>query len=494
MPTYVDLLFQALEAHPDAQAFAWDGGALTYRQSAERIAQIAHAFRTAGLREGDGVAMLSTNHPEAFLLMAGALAAGCRYTPLHPLGSAADHSAVLERAQVSAFLFEEEVYGEHVKGLTPLPNHIWQVGGLPYENEPTTRPEISTGPDDLAFLPFTGGTTGTPKGVMLPHRVLVTNAVMTLAGWDLPDRPRYLAVTPVSHAAGVIVVPVLLRGGTIVLQRRFSLEAFAQAVETHRPTMTFLVPAIIYALLDAGADLSGFETIVYGAAPMSPDRLAEAIDRFGRIFLQLYGQTEAPNTVTALRRDEHTPDHLASCGRPIPGIAVKLLDEEGAGVAVGEVGEICVRGPLVMSGYWREPELTAETIRDGWLHTGDLARRDERGFLTIVDRAKDMVVTGGFNVYSREVEDVLAEHPAVAQVAVIGVPDERWGEAVTAVVVTRQPVTAEELIAFVRERKGSVHAPKRVEFADALPLTALAKPDKKALRARYWTGADRQVS
>lgn len=488
MPTYVDLLFQALDAEPDTVAFAWDGGSVTYAEAAVRIARIAHAFRAAGLREGDGVAMLSTNHPEAFLLMAGALTAGCRYTPLHPLGSAADHSAVLERAQVSAFLFEEEVYGEHVKAMAHLPDLVWAVGGLPYDSQPSTRPAVDIGPDDLAFLPFTGGTTGVPKGVMLPHRVLVTNAVMTLAGWDLPARPRYLAVTPVSHAAGVIVIPVLLRGGTVILQRRFSLDEFVANVEKFRPNMTFLVPAIIYALLDASVDLSGFETVVYGAAAMSPERLAEAIELFGPIFMQLYGQTEAPNTVTALRRDDHTPATLATCGRPVPGNAVRLLGQDGAEVAVGEVGEICVRGPLVMAGYWREPELTAETLRDGWLHTGDLARRDERGYITIVDRVKDMVVTGGFNVYSREVEDVLAQHPAVAQVAVVGVPDPRWGEAVTAVVVARVSVPAEELIAFVKERKGPVHAPKNVHFVDALPLTALAKPDKKALR--LWLSCD----
>lgn len=493
MSTYVDLLYQALEAEPDAVALAWDGGSLTYRETAQRISQIAHALRAEGLREGDGVAMLSTNHPESFLLMMGALTAGCRYTPLHPLGSSEDHNAVLRRAEVSALLYEAQVYGDHVTALDDLPGLVWRGGEFAYADRPTTRPDVDISADDLAFLPFTGGTTGLPKGVMLPHRVLVANALMTLAGWDIPAEPRFLAVTPVSHATGLILLPILLRGGTVVLQHKFDLDAFARDVADHRPNMTFLVPTILYTLLDAGVDLSGFETIVYGAAPASPSRLAEAIDRFGPIFMQLYAQTEAPNTLTVLRRADHTTGNLTSCGRPLPGNTVKLLDTDGAEVPAGQVGEICVRGPLVMDGYWKEPALTAEALRDGWLHTGDLARRDERGFITIVDRAKDMVVTGGFNVYSREVEDVLVQHPAVAQAAVIGVPDPKWGEAITAVVVKSGQVTAEELIALVKEHKGSVHAPKRVEFVQALPLTPLAKPDKKQLRARYWSGSTRQV-
>ncbi|RDI68185.1 AMP-binding protein [Nocardia pseudobrasiliensis] len=492
MATYIDLLYQVLAAEPDAVAFVWKDGSLTYRQTAERVSQVAHALRAAGLGQGDGVAMLSTNHPESFVVMMGAIAAGCRYTSLHPMGSADDHTAVLARAEVSAFCYEGR-FDEHVSTLRGLPEVIWRLDEPAYLDQPTTRPRIEVLADDLAFLPFTGGTTGVPKGVMLPHRVLVANALMTLAAWELPETPRFLAVTPVSHATGLILLPVLARGGTVVLQQKFELEEFARNIAEHRPNMTFVVPSILYALLDAGTDLSGFETIVYGASPMAPARLAEAIERFGPIFMQMYAQTEAPNTVTVLRRGDHTPGRLESCGRPVPGNSVKLLDPDGDEVPIGEIGEICVRGPLVMDGYWKAPDLTAEAMRGGWLHTGDLARADERGLLTIVDRAKDMVVTGGFNVYSREVEDVLVQHPAVGQAAVIGVPDPKWGEAVLAVVITNAPVTADELIAFVKEHKGSVHAPKRVEFVDSLPLTAVGKPDKKQLRARYWADTDRQV-
>jgi fatty-acyl-CoA synthase len=250
----------------------------------------------------------------------------------------------------------------------------------------------------------------------------------------------------------------------------------------------------------AEANLASLELVIYGASPMSPARLAEGMRRLGPVFMQLYGQSEAPNCITALHTYEHDPEghpgRLASCGTPIGSSIVRLVDDAGKEVAVGEVGEICVRGPLVMPGYWNNPEETARALRHGWLYTGDLARRDPEGFLYIVDRSKDMIVTGGFNVFPREVEDVLTRHPAVAAAAVIGVPDPKWGEAVKAAVVLRPgaSVHAEALIALVREHKGPVQAPKSIDFVDALPVTGLGKLDKKALRARYWEGQSRGVA
>jgi len=325
-----------------------------------------------------------------------------------------------------------------------------------------------------------------------------------MAEWDWPREPRFLAVTPITHAAGAIVLPVLLRSGTVIVARGFEPQRFVELVARHRATMTFVVPTMIYRLLDEPqldtAALASLEVVIYGAAPIAPARLADALRRFGPVFMQLYGQTEAPNAITALRRADHDPQRhpqrLASCGLPIGASQVALLDEAGHEVPAGEVGEICVRGPLVAAGYWNRPDETAQAFRHGWLHTGDLARRDADGFLYIVDRSKDMIVSGGFNVYPREVEDVLTAHPAVAAAGVIGVPDDTWGEAVKAVVVLRTgaTVSAEELIALVRERKGPVQAPKSVDFVDALPVTGLGKPDKKALRARYWAGAARGVA
>jgi len=253
-----------------------------------------------------------------------------------------------------------------------------------------------------------------------------------------------------------------------------------------------LVPTMIYALLDHPRfdefDLSSLETVFYGASAIAPARLKEAIERIGPVFQQFYGQAEAPMALTILRKAEHDVTdlrRLASCGRPTPWVNLALLDAAGQPVPDGEPGEICVRGPLVMDGYRDNDALNAETFRDGWLHTGDVAVRDPGGFLRIVDRTKDMIVTGGFNVYPREIEDIVGEHPAVAQVAVIGVPHPKWGEAVKAFVVLRPGMSADPaaLTAVVAERKGSFQAPKAVEFVDAIPQTPVGKPDKKALRA-----------
>jgi fatty-acyl-CoA synthase len=288
----------------------------------------------------------------------------------------------------------------------------------------------------------------------------------------------------------------------VFLQKGFDPQAFYRAVEQRRITLTFAVPTMLYALLDhpatKTADVSSIETIVYGAAPMSPTRLREALDVFGPVFVQLYGQAEAPATVTALRKEEHDPSrpHLfGSCGRALPGVTVALLDDEDEEVPLGEVGEICVRGAIVSDGYWKRPELTAETLRSDWLHTGDMARADEEGYLYIVDRKKDMIISGGFNVYPREIEDVLTSHSDVAIAAVVGVPDDKWGEAVKALVVLRPgaAVGADDLIALVRERKGAVYAPKSVDFIDDLPLTGVGKADRKAVRARFWPADGRQV-
>jgi fatty-acyl-CoA synthase len=259
-----------------------------------------------------------------------------------------------------------------------------------------------------------------------------------------------------------------------------------------------MVPTMVIAMIDhprfAEFDLSSLEIIYYGASAFPAARLKDAIGKLGPIFFQFYGQAEAPMSVTVMRRDEHLvddPQRLASCGRPTPLVRVALMDDEMNEVAAGTPGEICVQGPLVNLGYLNKPEETEKVFEGGWLHTGDVAICGEDGFYRIVDRKKDMIVTGGFNVFAREVEDVLTEHPSVRQAAVIGVPDPKWGEAVKAVVVLEPGanVGADELIASVRERKGAVQAPKSVEFVDALPVTPLGKPDKKALRARYATVA-----
>jgi fatty-acyl-CoA synthase len=263
---------------------------------------------------------------------------------------------------------------------------------------------------------------------------------------------------------------------------------------------------MIYPLLDhpraKTADLSSLETLFYGAAPMSPARLKQGVEKWGQIFFQCFGQSEAPMALTHLKKKDHDPSkpvRLASCGRPSPWVHLALLDDASQRVGRGQAGEICVRAPLVMEGYNGLPDQTAEVFSGGWLHTGDVGRFDDEGFLYIIDRKKDMIVTGGFNVFPREIEDVLSAHSAVAQVAVIGVPDDRWGEAVKAVVILRPghegtEELAAELTAAVKKAKGSVQAPKTVDFVTSIPLSPLGKPDKKSLRKQFWGERERGVN
>jgi acyl-CoA synthetase (AMP-forming)/AMP-acid ligase II len=439
----------------------------------------------------------------------------CRSTSLHPMGSVEDHAYVLEDARVETLVYDPSAFEERagelrdrVPGLKTLLSFGPSEFGTDlialaktFQPRPLVAPEVD--PEAVTGLTYTGGTTGASKGVMQTYRSGTTLTQIQLAEWEWPEETRFLIATPLSHAGAAFFVPTLLRGGSIVVLPGFDPTAVLETIQKYKITATMLVPTMLYILMDhpklADYDLSSLETVYYGASAISPTRLKEAIEKFGPIFFQFFGQSECGMTIAVLKKGEHDiddMDRLATCGRAVPWLNVKLLDDDLNEVPDGEPGEICVRGPLVMKGYWEKPEQTEEALAGGWLHTGDIARKDAQGFLTIVDRKKDMIVSGGFNVFPREVEDVIGTHPAVAQVAVVGVPDEKWGEAVKAVVVLRpgQTVEPDELAALVKDRKGAVHAPKSVDFVDAIPLSALGKPDKKALRARYWQGAGRMVN
>jgi len=508
-----DLLVSALRRDPTAPAVYLDDEVLTSGQLSEQVSRYVQAYAAAGATPGSGLSTLSPNRPEVLYTTFASTLTPMRGTPLHPLGSLEDHAYVLEDAGIETLVFDPSqaeratALRDKVPGLTRLLSlGPCEVGedlialAAGFEPRPLVAPRVD--PEAISGIAYTGGTTGQPKGVIGTYRSASTIMQLMIGEWQWPAEIRHLLCAPLSHAAGGFVTPVLTRGGSVVVLPKFDPGEVLATIERYRITSVFLVPSMIYALLDhpafAAADLSSLQTVFYGASPMSPVRLQEAIRKLGPVFFQFYGQAEAPQSVCVLRKEEHDPDdlaRLASCGRPVPWLHVALLDEECRPVQRGEPGEICVRGPLVMNGYLNKPEQTAETLKGGWLHTGDVAREDDKGYYTIVDRKKDMIVSGGFNVFPREIENVLATHPAVAACAVIGVPDERWGEAVKAVVVLRPGASAtpDELMALVKEHKGAHYAPKSVDFADAIPLTPVGKPDKKVLRARYWAGADRQV-
>jgi fatty-acyl-CoA synthase len=512
-PTVAEFTRLAMSRWPDREALVGGGARLTYRQMAAQANRCARFFKSVGLKRGDAVALLASNTPEVIAATQAAQILGLRYTALHPLGSEDDHAFVLEDGEIGALIVDSTTYAGRGRALAARSalSHVLTFGACDFGVDLVggmagfdgSDLPIEARPEDISMLAYTGGTTGRPKGVVHRNRSSVHMLTQELAYWEWPQEVRFLVATPLSHAAGAMMIPTLVQGGTFHFQQGFDADAFLATIERERITATFLVPTMLYVLLDhprlKDFDLSSLQMLIYGASPASPARLRQALEVFGPILCQLYGQSEAPQTISYLAKADHDPsrpERLGSCGLPIPANQVRLLREDGTEAGVDEPGEICFRGPTIMEGYWKRPEENEKAFAGGWLHTGDIARRDADGYLHIVDRSKDMIVTGGFNVFPREIEDCLARHPAVALCAVIGVPDEKWGEAVKAVVVLKAGavVEIEELRALVREHKGAVYTPKVIEFVTALPHTAVGKLDRKAIRAANWAGRDRLVS
>ncbi|MCW1430946.1 AMP-binding protein [Novosphingobium sp. JCM 18896] len=504
-PLYTaDLLVNALSSAADRPMLHLLGGpTLTAGEVRDETSRMVQALASLGVGRGTHVGLISPNRPEVLHVSHAVQILAAIYVPMHPLAGLADHLHVIRDSGVELLVFDGTRFADRAGEIgAAVPDLRLMAFGecaiaadlsqlaAGFAPQPLVAPRVE--PSDVMRLGYSGGTTGKPKAIPSIQRVGVTTLQIMMTDWEWPAEPRVLTCTPLSHAGAAMFLPTLLRGGTMVVQPGFEPVAVMENIEKYRINCMMLVPTMIYALLDhprfGEFDLSSLETVFYGASAIAPARLREAIERIGPVFQQFYGQAEAPMALTILRKAEHDVTdlrRLASCGRPTPWVNLALLDAEGQPVPDGEPGEICVRGPLVMDGYRDNPELNAETFRDGWLHTGDVAVRDPGGFLRIVDRTKDMIVTGGFNVYPREIEDIIGEHPAVAQVAVIGVPHPKWGEAVKAFVVLKPGTRADpaELTAPVAARKGSFQAPKAVEFVETIPQTPVGKPDKKALRA-----------
>lgn len=508
--TVGDLIVQALSRYGPSEAFVAGDRRLTYAQTRDLVSQYMAALAARGVGLGVGVTMLSPNMPESWIIQAATFLLGGRFTGLQAMASAEDHIVVCGDADASVLVvstsFEE--HGRQVVGRVDSLRHLIVVpaeGGLPDGESHGTRP-LDSGPAteaDVALLQYTGGTTGRPKGAMLSHRSLVHHSFNHIAEHEQPRLPRFLASAPLTHATGLGVLPTLLRGGTVVIEQGFNPGRFLDLVETERINCLSAIPTMIYALLDHGRpetrNLSSLETIWYATGPISPGRLAEARERIGPVFSQVYGQTESTGVGTVLTKAAHATaslEQLASCGRPVIGNRVRLVDDDGRDVPLGEVGEIAMRNRGVMLGYRNLPEETEAALKNGWLHTGDLARQDDQGLLYIVDRKKDMIISGGFNIYASEVESVLTGHPSISSAAAIGVPDEKWGESVTAFVVARpgQNVDVGALRAYVKQVKGSMYAPKDIVIVESLPVTNVGKVDKKALRAPYWGNSKRNVN
>ncbi|HSU03043.1 MAG TPA: AMP-binding protein [Nocardioides sp.] len=510
-----DYLDKGASLGVDRPCLTTDGTSMSYadvvRLSHEVAAALLASVTGAGgaVAEAPRVAVLSANDPVAFTCVFGISRAGGVWCPINPRNEAAENRELLELFDTEVVLYQSGFAPLVARIRDDLPGvHTWvcldgpDAGSLDWQafldrgtgTAVPDRPQLP-GVDELAMLVGTGGTTGRPKGVMLTPTNLETMTALTLMGYPFEGPPVYLALAPLTHAAGVLCFPVLSLGGEVVIMRAPDVGGFLRLVQEHRVTHTFLPPTLIYMVLGspdlASTDLSSLQCFWYGAAPMSASRLEEALQRIGPVMAQLFGQTEAPMMISMMPPADHfradgsvATERLTSAGRPAPLVTVAILDEEDRPVAPGERGEICARSSLVMAGYWKNPEETARTLRHGWLHTGDIGFLDEEGFLHIVDRAKDMIITGGFNVYSTEVEQAVLAHPSVQDCAVIGLPDDTWGERVV-VVVQPHPagsVDADELKAFVKERIGSVKTPKEVHVWPDLPRSKVGKVLKTEIK------------
>jgi long-chain acyl-CoA synthetase len=519
-----DMLNRAVRLWGDAPAVTDGELRLSYRELDARVRRLAAALQGLGLGHGAHIAVLALNgHRYTETYLAAALA-GLVVAPVNTRLSAPETAFMLNDCEAKALLVgaaclptwrEARAALETVRHTILLDGDPAQAGAdgvLAYEalleraDPDAVRPR-DWREEDRVHLFYTGGTTGRSKGVMLSQRNVVSNLMHAIQFAELNERDVWLHCAPMFHLADAwSSFALTLLGARHVYMEAFEPTRWLEAVQTHRVTATAMVPTMINAVINAPGgeryDVSSMRRIIYGASPMAPDRVRAAIARFGNCLQQGYGQSESSPFLTVMPLRTTNPDgdekdvrRLASCGQELIGTQVRVVDAEGRDVQPGEVGEIVARGPNVMLGYWKRPEETAKALRDGWLYTGDLATVDEEHYVYIVDRAKDMIISGGENVYSTEVEAALYAHPAVLEAAVFGVPDDRWGEAVKASVVLRggQRATAEALIAHCRTLIAHYKCPKSVDFLEALPKSGAGKILKSELRKSYWEGQARRV-
>ena len=507
--TLADIVRVHGRRRPDAPALIVGERTVTFGELDQRSSRTAQALAAAGVGFGDRVAIVERNGAEFFDIVFALAKLGAVGVPVNWRLAATEMQHIVDDAGaalvfVGADFFEhlESIEDQVCAGIVAIGEHDrWPSLETWVTGHPAHDPGIVTGPDDLVFLMYTSGTTGAPKGVMLSNANYRAKSAGVAGPWRMDSDAVTLAVMPLFHMAGSgWALAGLWHGGTVVVLRDVDPTAILSAVAAHGVTNLLLVPAVIARLLDTPAvgtaDFSGLRVVVYGASPISDDVLLRGIDRFGQVFAQVYGMTETTGSITQLDGTDHTTQRLRSCGRPYPWVQIRIAAPDGADVAAGTVGEVWTRSAQNMLGYWNNQAATAATLHpDACLQTADAGYRDGDGYLYLHDRIKDMIVSGGENVYPAEVENVLMTHPAVADAAVIGVPDDQWGEAVKAVVVRRPgtELSADDVIGFARHRLGGFKLPKSVDFVDALPRNPSGKLLKRELREPYWAGTDRRI-
>jgi acyl-CoA synthetase (AMP-forming)/AMP-acid ligase II len=514
----IDFFDRGARHFPARACLVADDVTMTYEEVRRASHVLAAHLATHGARAQTKVAVLSPNRPEALLAILGLLRAGCAWVPLNARSTQEELAHVVEMSQCE-WLFYHSRHADSAATLQQAAPRLKRLvcldaAGAAHESmrEILARGRDASSVDaggavtDVCTIFPTGGTTGKSKGAIWTHRTWNTFIANFHAAFALRRTPVHLIVAPMTHAAGVIAFPLMALGTTNVLIDSTDPAELLARIETHRATAMFLPPTLIYRLLAhpnaRRHDYSSLEMLLYAAAPMSVNKLKEAWEVFGPVLAQSFGQAEAPMVCTTFNADEHgrciaagDDARLASCGRAGLLTQVAIMSPEGALLAPGETGEIVVRGDLVMHGYYNNPAETAATSRNGWHRTGDVGRQDADGYVYITDRLRDMIISGGFNIFPGEIEQVIWSHGSVQDCAVIGVPDDYWGEAVTAVIEPKpgHAIVDSEIIELCKRRLGSVKAPKQVHIVHALPRSAVGKVLKREIRAQFWAGRARQV-
>jgi len=502
------ILTRTAKRFPNREGLVVDGKRLTFKEINERVNQLANALVAKGLKKGDRIGLLFYNSLAYFESYLALYKAGLVWVRLNYRLSPSELINMMKDSQACVLIHGPEFkeVGDEICENVPavkLRIHQGKGPGLDYEGFLSAgikeEPPVKVNEEDLCDIWYTSGTTGEPKGIMITHRNVLTCVQFLLSDvYWITEEDKLLTVGALSHAGSVRVLPFILRGALNVIHKRFDPVEIFKTVEKEKITDISTVPTMLIDLMDhperKNYDLRSLKTITYAGAPTPVERIKEALNIFGPILDQSFGQAESIITITHLPKHEHIYQHdpdcerrLASVGREYPGVEIKVVDENGKECATGEVGEVITRSDLVMKGYWNRPEQTAEVLKDGWLYTGDLGYRDEKGYLYLMDRKHGKIITGGLNVYPREVEEVLARHEAVAEVSVFGLPDPKWGEAVTAAVTLRSGKTAaeKELIDFCKSRLASYKTPKKVHFLERLPKNPYGKILTRELKERF---------
>jgi long-chain acyl-CoA synthetase len=515
MYTLGDMPRKGAATHRDRTAMVFEGQRFTYAEMDNRVNRLAQALIKLGIKKGGRVTILAENTHKYMEIYFAAAKAGLSVTPLNFRLADNELDYIVNDSEATVF-FAGDGYEERSLGLKNTFKGIshWisldkkTEGFLCYEDlleeADDTDPGVDVDENDVAVLMYTGGTTGLPKGVMLSHRNIITAITGQIIGFEFNYRDATCFSLPLFHIAIWPVLCLLALGGKVVILRRPDLGDIMRLVQDEKCTHIVLVPTLLNWLMNDPRinefDLSSLRTITYAGSPMSADVLKKYIQKFGNVFSQGYGLTEAAPLVSILLKEDHFVEGpktklLSSVGKAGLPVEARIVDEADKVLKPGEIGEIAVRGKNVMLGYWKNPELTAKALRGGWLHTGDVGMMDEDGYLYLMDRKADMIITGGENVYPKETEDVLYEHPAVMECVVVSAPDEQWGERVQAVVVLKKGETAttEDLIKFCRSKLAGYKCPKSVEFWDELPKTAVGKIPRNEVKKRFWQAAGKQI-